>query len=524
MKNIGIALVFMALLSAVAFADDFGMDVDVGRLYASPVITDMNVSDYAGNLVTASNPTKEGYGNQMHFNATWTDADGDNVTFYVCNTSGFTHGVGCDDTEICSAAAGTVSPVSCSYYVLDSDPAVSWTAYAFVDDDYNASVAVSNETYTDHRPTIGGTLDFTGDLVNYANDTLTLNITGLIASDVDGDTTEFWFIFYETPDGGSWWYLRSALPVSSGGDSYDCTSDGGGTGLGYCSRFQSVNDTVIVVYMADDEHGARRYSSHFGERYGDATMNISDTVPTIDSVLIDDVASPSVNPTENGFTSVKITANISDYDIVNDPTELTGGLANATSTSSYYGTNTTCDYSVVDADTAAVNCQLFVAYNATGGSKTVTVEASDIADASDSDSGSSFTYSTIYAIWLNDTSIDFGTAIRGTNDNAGDELKVSNSGNGVNDVNITGADLNFTTNYILIGNMTIDDDATPSEGVETGKTEMQLTESPQDYTPTGGISVDDFYNLWFFLDIPVGQTEGTYTSEADFELISFEHI
>jgi hypothetical protein len=344
----------------------------------------------------------------------------------------------------------------------------------------------------------------------YASDTsLDLNQTDATKADADGDGTAF---YYQFTDASS-----NVLQAWSTDDTYDCTSDSGGIAAGNCYR----GIYIYASVRAQDDHGAVSDGSE--ETYvTNNLMYVENTVPVIGDVLIEGVASPTVDPTESGFTEIEVTANITDYDIVNDATELTGGGGlNVTATSTYFGVNTTCDYTNESA-VGEIGCKLTFPYNATGGSKTVTVEASDLVAAYDSDALSTFTYSTIYAVALNDTTINFGSILKGTSDNVGDQLLLDNSGNGIDDVNITGSDLVASSYRLTVGNMTIDDDLTHS----TGNAETALTTSPQDYSPNGatGIVVDGSYDLWFFLDVPAYQATGAYTSETDFQLVPFEHI
>ena len=74
-----------------------------------------------------------------------------------------------------------------------------------------------------------------------------------------------------------------------------------------------------------------------------------------------------------------------------------------------------------------------------------------------------------------------------------------------------------------IANMTIDDDATPSEAIESGKAEMALSTSPQNYTPVGGLAVNGEFTVWHFLDTPM-LPAGLYTAEANHEIVTSQFV
>jgi hypothetical protein len=506
MKNIIQLVGILLMLAAVGFADTetFGGEVDVGNdaptISASNVTADMPMMD----LCEATDPVNAG--DTEYFNIAWSDVNGDNVTLFVCDTNGFSGGA-CTGEKLCQSSSTDVSPAQCFYSAnsqVGNDPATSWTAYAFAYDGTDAGTVSSITVYTNHFPTIGGTVDFVGDLVNYANDTVTVNVASLTKADADGDTTAYQYRFLDNDD-------VSVLQDWSATSTYDCTTDGGGTGNGFCSRDDNLHLDVRVY----DNH-VNGYSASTKEN---DTMMIRNSIPSIDTVLMNGVASPTVNPTENGFVNVAVTMNVSDYDIVNDVAELTGGGSNATSTSSYYGTNTSCVYSIIDTDTAGIGCTLTIAYNATGGAKTVTVWAVDKASFGNTNGTQSFTYSSIYTMMLNQSAIDFGSVSSNTLNNPA-QLTLNNTGNGICNMTVKGFNLVSGLNTITIGNMTIDDDATAGGGDGGNLAEMTMTTGAQQFNPLAGVAVDGYFDNWYFLDIPIATPVGTYTSTSNFEVVT----
>ena len=241
--------------------------------------------------------------------------------------------------------------------------------------------------------------------------------------------------------------------------------------------------------------------------------------PTIDDVKINGEDAPAINPVESSDAVVTVTFNVTDTDGAGN-IDLTSAYANDTTDSI---TNTSCEWgSFSDIDTKEIECQLSLYYYTAGGPKSIEVYVEDDEDNSDMNDTHGFTYNTIYVISLNLSTLDFGSMNINTSNNPA-PLRITNGGNGIVDLSIKGSNMENGLSVLEIGNCTVDDDSTADEGGETGKNEMALTTSAQDYSPTGGLAVQGTLDWWFFLDVPLGLASGTYNSASSWEIVSSSH-
>jgi len=515
-KYLLLAAVFFAAFGLVmvkAETETFSATADIGN--QAPVLSSFNSTSDAGKttLVSAGSPVDED--DTIYFNVIVDDPNDDNVYIIVCNQTGLTAG-NCTDSNafICGTTSAAEGALQCSY-TADSkpeggDPATSWTATVYAYDGSLASGYNQTTTYTNHNPTVSGSISIDEATV-YADGTMTVNISSASKADVDaGDTTTYYYRFLDNDD-------TTVLQDWSVSNTYDCSSDSGGTGNGFCHKA----DTIYVDLRAQDSHGA--YGDGSEEAYVETTKGITNTAPTVDDVKIDGADAPTINPTEGGYTTVTITFNVSDYDRTNDANELDAGTSNATCTG-VVAANTSCDYTNVDTDTDEIDCTLQMKWSTAGGGKTVTVYATDKTDgAAGSDSAHSFTYSTIYVITLNDTAISLGSFTPGTNENLGSNNQlINNTGNGNLNVTIQGAHLTYLANTWGIGNFSVDDDNI-ADGDGGNMANMTLTTGPQDYTPATGLDTEEQLTVWYFVDAPVGLAAGTYTSGSNWEWVSAQY-
>jgi hypothetical protein len=510
---IAMALILaFGLVAVKAETETFTATADIGN--DAPIMSGFNSTNTSGMTyaVSAAYPVNED--STIYFNSYITDANGDNVQMIVCNQSGLT-GDNCTvaDAFICNTTLGAVGTHQCSY-TADSkpdggDPATSWTAYAYAYDGTTDNGDNTTTTYTNHNPTVSGAITIDEATV-YASSTMTTNVTGASKADVDaGDTTTYYYRFLDSDD-------TTVLQDWSTTSTYDCTSDGGGTGNGFCSK----GDTIYIDLRAQDSHGA--VSDGAEETYVETTKGITNTAPTIENLWIDGAdAGASVNPTELGQTNVNVTVLVFDYDRTNDNTEITGGTGWVNCTDSYAADTTFATQNKNSTADYLKYTSLQMNYNTLGGAKTVTTYIYDKTDAaSDSDNSESFTYNTIYVVEPNDTAMAFGSFTPSTNENlAGDEQQLSNGGNGILNLTIQGADLNYTTNVWGIGNFSVDDDNV-ADGDGGNLANLTLTTGAQQFNPVGGLAVSGTFDVWFFVDVPGGMPAGTYTSSSDWEWVS----
>lgn len=235
---------------------------------------------------------------------------------------------------------------------------------------------------------------------------------------------------------------------------------------------------------------------------------VSNSPPTLLSVYIDgSLGTPNVVPIEAGNANINVTFYAQDvdqwFDIKSHQVSVTDGTTNSSCQWTYYNTTTT-----------AYQCNLQLQYDDLGGLKNVSIFVEDWVGHNVTDDNRQLMYQTIYVVGLNDTNITWNGVISGVSDNVGEALRISNTGNGIVDMNITGADLSGSGKTLAIGNFSIDDDGIPSEGAETGKNEMTLLSSAQDYSPVAGIAVGGSYDTYFFLDVPLNLGTKWFTTSS----------
>lgn len=513
-----VALLAVGLLGityALADTETFSTAASLGN--AVPVMSSFNCTNDSGKAdeVSAAYPVDEDV--TMYFNAILTDGNNDDVYFVVCKAAGFTGG-NCTNAAdwICNSSTTSPGAAQCSYTadsISGGDAVTSWTASAYLYDGTDSNAVNSTTTYTNHAPTVGGSVAIDEATV-YADGTMTVNIGSATKEDGDiGDTTTYYYKFTDDDD-------TTVLQDWSTTSTYDCSSDSGDVGAGYCTKA----DTIYVDVRAQDNHGL--YGDGTEETYVETTKGITNTDPTIENLLIEEQDSgASANPTESTTTAVNVTVLVFDYDRTNDATELSSGSGWANCTNSHAADesfsvenkNTTADYLKYES--------LLMNYNATGGVKTVTTYIYDKTDAdSDNDATETFTYNTIYSISLNDTSISLGSFVSGTNENLGTDCQnINNTGNGEVDVNITGAHLANGGDQWNIGNFSVDDDNV-ADSDAGDNANMTISTSTQQFSPNAGsLAVDGDHPVWYFVDAPLGLPAASYTSSSDWQWISEEN-
>jgi hypothetical protein len=265
-----------------------------------------------------------------------------------------------------------------------------------------------------------------------------------------------------------------------------------------------LSSDLVTLSTSDNWHFFTQLSTH---------------APSIDDVKIDGADAPTINPTEAGNTIVTITFNATDIDGTGN-LNLSSAYANDTTDNI---ANTSCiagDYS--DVDTQEIECELTIPYYTAGSVKGITVYIEDVDSIGATDSAHSFTLNTIYVINLNLSSMDFGSLQVNTNNNPA-ALDIDNTGNGLVNLTVQGSNLVNASNTVGVGNVTVDDDSTADEGVETEKDELQLTTGAQNYSPAAGIPLQGDEKWWFFFDVPVGVAGVIYNSQSDWEVVSSQH-
>jgi len=247
----------------------------------------------------------------------------------------------------------------------------------------------------------------------------------------------------------------------------------------------------------------------------DVEFDIGNVAPVITGMA---VAQASYDPTEASNTTVTVYFNLSDtngvgdlddakaYIYVDDAatfatavgkyTRLCSPSANHSSTVREYQ----CDTDLEFFDPAGT-----YSTNITGGDQVVTVWNNTGTNAP------TFTYTTLLAFNVSNTTIDFNSPSVGVANNSAisNPTTLQNRGNADLYVNITGADLTGASYTFGIGNFSVDLDADPTgEQVLTTSTEqINVSGTPAEMLK-GASSTEDLY---FFVDVPVATQPDSYT-------------
>lgn len=243
------------------------------------------------------------------------------------------------------------------------------------------------------------------------------------------------------------------------------------------------------------------------------TLNIGNTEPNITSVSTPDALDPNPGTTR---TIPTIQVNVTDNDGYADINHL-NSYVNITNGETTHVADT-CIVDTYSNNWVVLNCSgaSFNFYD-TPGSWTLTAYVEDTAEASDTETGSDLTYNEGVHLTLNNAPITFGAVYTNTEDNVNTNspaFNVQNCGNVALNLTITGSNItDGGSNSISASQFRIDDDITPSEGVETSENELTLSEVAQTYIKSGGITTgsSSTWDLYFFVNVPIGQEQATYS-------------
>lgn len=222
-----------------------------------------------------------------------------------------------------------------------------------------------------------------------------------------------------------------------------------------------------------------------------ATATVSEASPTCNDATGHEA---TYNPTSNSTTLVATNISCSDANGNLDSTSYTFSLF-------YSGTNNTgtCSFSG-DGYSGTFDCSANMNYYDPAQTYTFVFTVEDTADNLVAEDDATFDYNELSDFAIPDT-VGFGTVTTGTTDQPSGAFVITNVGNVQLNMSIQGADLTNGGDSIGIGNITIDDDSTASEGVETGEDEKALTTGSQRY-PDAQLTVQGTDSVWHFLDVP----------------------
>ncbi|MFH1606960.1 MAG: hypothetical protein ABIC91_06430 [Nanoarchaeota archaeon] len=240
------------------------------------------------------------------------------------------------------------------------------------------------------------------------------------------------------------------------------------------------------------------------QKYFNISVVISNAAPTITGV-----SAASGTPTEGTTTAVHIYFNVTDtngYTDVN-PTQAS---ANVTFNGVTRSSASCADYGAwTGGNIRGVDCTINMNYyDESSASWDISVRAIDgaVAVANDSNANT-MTYDTLYAFTLEQSNINFNSASPGaTGLNASDDPQVlNNTGNGAfTKINITGHSLTNGEDTIGAGNFTVNATA-DAAGMAVGSNILITGAS---------LSVNSTQNLYVWLDLPSGLSNGTYSTNS----------
>jgi len=233
--------------------------------------------------------------------------------------------------------------------------------------------------------------------------------------------------------------------------------------------------------------------------------------PTIDTVVFNS----SYSPTEAGTAYANIKFNVSDTDgfaNLND-SQCRCDVDDQATYAASYASNTSCAASNIDADTTEYTCAIGMLYWYATGTWSVNVTAGDDATLVSNSTGT-FTYNQLVASILDTTAVAFGTI---TNVEYGTTVTdsnaatiITNTGNKVLSLAITGAAATAGSNSAGVGNFSVDTDSnsTGAMALTTGSQAISGASVPiEDITPGGNTE-----DIWLFFAVPNPLLPGSYSA------------
>ncbi|MFC2134825.1 hypothetical protein ACFLTH_09425 [Bacteroidota bacterium] len=239
------------------------------------------------------------------------------------------------------------------------------------------------------------------------------------------------------------------------------------------------------------------------QQYFNLSLTISNSAPTIQNIL-----AVSATPNEGTTKTVSILFNVTDANGYTD-VDPTQAYANVTLSGLTVESQSCEDYSAwTTGNTRGVNCTIIMNYNYEPGKWSISVRAPD-SSATDavSDDGENLTYLPLYAFQLTKSSVSFSASGAGVTDvNASnDPQTLNNTGNGdFAKINITGHDLSNGIDSIGSGNFTVNA-TTDAKGLSVGDN-VQI--------PVANLSRNTTQDLYIWVDVPSGISNGTYTTNS----------
>jgi hypothetical protein len=237
-----------------------------------------------------------------------------------------------------------------------------------------------------------------------------------------------------------------------------------------------------------------------------ASVTVSNAAPTV---------FPDLGQTIVGATGQTITAylffNATDLNSNSDLNDSTAEIRiNQTGSSDLVSTGCVVDSSP-DGNTNRYNCSVSVPYYTSAGTWTINATIEDDSGNRVSNTSTTLSINTLDAVAIVSASISFSGG-PGTNNIAAspNPQQLNNTGNvDYTSINLTAFTFQDGANFIGVGNVTVNTSNSGGNGQTlTNNSPITITDAS---LSAGAVAVEDIY---FWLDIPVGQAEGSYAAQS----------
>ncbi len=259
-----------------------------------------NAAPYIINMSTNSNLSSlKKIGEQVTFNISWLDLEGNNAKAYVCNSSSISPVSGCADKTFCSTSLASTNPIFCSYTITSLENRTT-VFYAAVCDSNNCSEANQSYFYMNHVPSILVVQPNSGETVNQSLGDYEIKFN---ISDLDNDFL-FADIYYGETQNSTAHLINSSLNLTD----YCTDADSKTSTANPCSYYwnsSGIYGTYYLTIIANDSHESGNDSS-------DSSFNVRG----ISDSIAPSIASQWIEEDISSGEQVQIYANITDENIV----------------------------------------------------------------------------------------------------------------------------------------------------------------------------------------------------------------
>ena len=251
----------------------------------------------------------------------------------------------------------------------------------------------------------------------------------------------------------------------------------------------------------------------------DLNITIGNNLPTIGFVESID----NIGPIDDAIRSITFNFTATDADGAADLNPATAE-ANFSRTGETTRVNTSCIELTTSGNDANYSCTIDMYYFDQNGAWSINVTIQDDQGENVINSSTTFTYTVLAGMKINQTSLTWPSVAGGQNDvgSNNDPIQINNTGNQEpNDINVTGFNLIGETtpaDLILVGNITVENASEGCTGtVMQNATSLNITSS---ILFRGNHSVN--YNnatsgqelIYFCVDVPLGISQQSYSSSA----------